>query len=274
MTNRFFVALLFAILMYSPVNAEPRLTEVHEKLLHKAFVDFSDLVDPFSVQVRKNQLFNQTESTASDGSSFQICGELNAKNMFGGYTGWDKFVAIIITKDKGTNLDHAYIVIEGIYGPDVVSNLWPDSPCATEREKKAAEQSSDARFERRQKIEELEAEARRLYESFEQFDTQDDPDVQPGIRFRAYYDRIWSQIRSSWVIPEGVTARVSLVTVVGIRIAEDGEIEQFWIEERSGNEYYDQSALRAIRKANPLPPLPKDLRGEPLDVGINFRYPE
>jgi TonB family protein len=67
---------------------------------------------------------------------------------------------------------------------------------------------------------------------------------------------------------------VSLVTVVAIRIAEDGEIEQSWIEERSGNEYYDQSALRAIRKANPLPPLPKDLRGKPLEVGINFRYPE
>jgi len=255
MTNRFFVALLFAVLIHFPVNAEPRLTEVHEKLLHKAFIDFSDLVDPFSVQIRKIQLYNQTQPTTSDGSNFQICGELNAKNMFGGYTGWDKFVAIITTKDNGTNLDHAYIVTEGIFGSGVDSNLWPDSPCATEREKKA--------------IEELEAEARRLYESF-----QDDPDVQPDIRYIAYYKRIWSQIQFSWVIPEGVTARVSLVTVVGIRIAADGEIEQFWIEEKSGNDYYDQSALRAIRKANPLPPLPKDLRGEPLEVGINFRYPE
>jgi len=256
MTNRFFVALLFAVLMHSSINAEPRLTEVHEKLLHKAFIEFSDLRDPFSVQVRKIQLYNQTESTTSDGSSFQICGELNSKNMYGGYTGWYKFMATITTKDKDTNLDHAYIVTEGIYGFDELSNLWPDSPCVTESEKK--------------EMEELEAETRRLYELF----TQDDPDGQPDIKFKAYYKRIWNQIRSTWVVPEGVTSSESLITVVGIRVAPDGEIEQFWIEERSGNEYYDQSALRAIRKANPLPPLPKNLSGKPLEVGINFRYQE
>lgn len=267
MTNRFFVALLFAVLMHYPVNAEPRLTEVHEKLLHKAFIDFSDLSDPFSVQVRKVQLYNQTESTTSDGSNFQICGELNSKNTFGGYRGWNKFVAIITTKDKGTNLNHANIVTESIYGFDELSNLWPDSPCATESEKK--------------EMEKLEAEVRRLYESFTaeessgpEASSAGGEDSSANIRSRAYYNRIWAKIRSSWVLPEGVTSSTSLITVVGIRIAADGEIERSWIEERSGNDHYDQSVLRAIRKSNPLPPLPRDLGGEPLEVGINFRYPE
>ena len=94
------------------------------------------------------------------------------------------------------------------------------------------------------------------------------------MRFRLYYDRIWNKIRSSWVVPGGVTSRVSLVTVVGIRIAADGKIEQSWIEKKSGNDYYDQSALRAISKANPLPPLPSDFSDDTLEVGINFRYPE
>lgn len=154
-----------------------------------------------------------------------------------------------------------------------------------------------ARLERRRRIEELELQARQLYESFT---SEEDAGAQEGgppaeataagppvtgspggrdgapasIRFRAYYDRIWAQIRSSWVLPEGVTSSTSLVTVVGIRIAADGEIEQFWIEKKSGNDYYDQSALRAIRKANPLPPLPEELSSQPLEVGINFRYPE
>jgi TonB family protein len=75
------------------------------------------------------------------------------------------------------------------------------------------------------------------------------------------------------VIPVGVISEAKLLTVVGIRIAADGEIEQFWIEEKSGNEYYDQSAIRAIGKANPLPPLPEESEA-PLEVGINFRYPE
>lgn len=154
-----------------------------------------------------------------------------------------------------------------------------------------------ARLERRQRIEELEMEARRLYESFTSEDSAGTPDNVPqtrtspagepvtsdstggsdaptNIKFRAYYDRIWSQIRSSWVIPEGVTSRVSLKAVVGIRIAPDGEIQQFWIEKRSGNDYYDQSALRAIRKANPLSPLPDEFGDAPLEVGINFNYPE
>jgi len=187
--------------------------------------------------------------------------------MFGGYTGWNKFVARITTKDKGTNLNRANLVTESIYGFDELSNLWPDSPCAIESEKK--------------EMEKLEAEARRLYESFTAEESSGPEassagggDLSSNIRFRTYYKRIWAKIRSSWVLPEGVTSTASLLAVVGIRIAEDGGIEEFWIEERSGNEYYDQSVLRAIRKANPLPPLPKDLRGEPLEVEINFRYPE
>jgi TonB family protein len=169
------------------------------------------------------------------------------------------------------------------------------SPEEVKKEVKPSGGDEAARLERRKKIEELEREARRLYESFTtDEDTPSQKDVQPDekgfenrsatstptgggtmsdIRFRAYYDRIWAQIRSSWV-PQGVTSQASLITVVGIRIAASGEIEQFWIEKGSGNAYYDQSALRAIRKANPLPALPNELSDAPLEVGVNFRYPE
>jgi len=175
----------------------------------------------------------------------------------------------------------------------------PAEPVAPEEVQKEMQTSGGdeaARLERRKKIEELEMEARRLYESYtnEDIPTEDQArptdttavgppmtnataagnDITANIRFKAYYDRIWAQIKSSWVLPEGVTSRVSLVTVVRIRIAPNGEIEQYGIEERSGNDYYDQSALRAIGRANPLPPLPDELSDAPLEVGINFRYPE
>lgn len=153
-----------------------------------------------------------------------------------------------------------------------------------------------ARLERRQKIEDLEMEARRLYESFtseEDITTEDRTqpdetdavgppaanapsggnDAASNLKSKAYYDRIWAQIRSRWVLPEGVTSKISLVTKVGIRIAADGEIEQSWIEKRSGNDYYDQSALRAIRKANPLPSLPDEMNDKSLELGLNFKYP-
>ena len=153
-----------------------------------------------------------------------------------------------------------------------------------------------ARLERRQRTEELEKKINSLLESItseEDITTEDQTqpvetdgvgppavnasaggnDTPSNIKFRAYYDRIWAKIRSSWV-PQGVTSEASLLTVVGIRIAPDGEIEQSWIEEKSGNDYYDQSALRAIGRANPLAPLPDELSDAPLEVGINFRYPE
>ena len=178
----------------------------------------------------------------------------------------------------------------------VLKPAGSSSPEEAREEIKPSGGDEAARLERRRKIEELEMEARRLYESFtdeEGTSTEDrvyseetsavgppvtntttgGSDITANIRSKAYYDRIWAQIKSSWVLPEGVTSKVSLITVVRIRIAPNGEIEQSWIEERSGNDYYDQSALRAIRKAT-LSPLPDELSDAPLEVGINFRYPE
>ena len=62
--------------------------------------------------------------------------------------------------------------------------------------------------------------------------------------------------------------------VVSLAMSKFGKIEQAWIEKKSGNDYYDQSTLRAIRKANPLPPLPDGFNDSTMEVGINFRYPE
>jgi TonB family protein len=154
-------------------------------------------------------------------------------------------------------------------------------------------------LDRKKRIRELEMRAQKLFEEFSvSRETTSSTDIsvpeepvertsaagsslaggasQPSdLRFRAYYDRIWSQIRASWIVPEGVaTARSGLVTVIGIRITPTGTIEEFWVERKSGNIYYDQSAVRAIRKANPLPLFPSELGSEPLEVGINFRASE
>jgi TonB family protein len=61
-----------------------------------------------------------------------------------------------------------------------------------------------------------------------------------------------------------------LETIIAIRIAKDGQIEEMQFEKRSGNPYLDESALRAIKKANPLPPLPPGIEGDKFDVGVRF----
>jgi colicin import membrane protein len=88
------------------------------------------------------------------------------------------------------------------------------------------------------------------------------------IRFKAYYNTIWEIIRDAWVIPEGVHVQPGLETIVGIRIAKDGRVLQINIESASGNEPFDQSAIRAIEKSSPLPPLPGE--EETMEVGIRF----
>jgi len=91
----------------------------------------------------------------------------------------------------------------------------------------------------------------------------------PDLEFSAYYNDIWKRIRSMWSVPEDLLDQ-DLETVLSIRIARDGTIVDVWMEESSGNSYYDETALRAVRKANPLAPLPEKYTGASMDVGIRF----
>jgi len=58
--------------------------------------------------------------------------------------------------------------------------------------------------------------------------------------------------------------------VVIMKIMRDGEIRDIWFEKRSGNTYFDDSVLKAIKKSNPLPPLPDGFLGPYYDVGVRF----
>jgi TonB family protein len=92
-----------------------------------------------------------------------------------------------------------------------------------------------------------------------------------SIKHKMYYNLIWQRIRSAWVLPEGVLGgKKDLETIIAIRIAKDGRIEDIQFEKKSGNPHLDESALRAIKKANPLPPLPPGFEGDKFDVGVRF----
>ena len=92
-----------------------------------------------------------------------------------------------------------------------------------------------------------------------------------SIKFKIYYNLLWQRIRSVWVLPEeALGGKKNLETIIAIRIARDGQIEDIQFEKKSGNPYLDESALRAIKKANPLPPLPSDIEGDKFDVGVRF----
>ncbi len=88
---------------------------------------------------------------------------------------------------------------------------------------------------------------------------------------RLYCTKIWSRIRRHWVFPEQLLDKGGLVSIVVVRIAQDGTILKVWYEHRSGYALFDQSALEAVQEAGPFPPLPRVLHPGPVEIGIRFR---
>ncbi len=85
--------------------------------------------------------------------------------------------------------------------------------------------------------------------------------------FQRYLEGVSQKIKSAWAYP-AVKPRQQLI--VSIKIRADGQITDAKIEKSSQDPSYDASALRAIQKANPLPPLPSLRYGRILEIGLRF----
>lgn len=86
-----------------------------------------------------------------------------------------------------------------------------------------------------------------------------------GSIFDDYYTKIKNQIWQQWVYP--ATGEKDLEAIISIRIMKDGTISIQKIEKSSGNPLFDKSTIKALTKANPLPPPPYE-----MEVGVRF-YP-
>ncbi len=89
------------------------------------------------------------------------------------------------------------------------------------------------------------------------------------LEYKAYYGKIRQKTQSLWVYTGKDTGK-GIAVVVAIKINKDGNLLDYWIEQRSGNNMFDDSALRAIQKAAPYPALPQELDKETLEIGIRF----
>jgi colicin import membrane protein len=99
-------------------------------------------------------------------------------------------------------------------------------------------------------------------------------DTDVNARMRAYYAMIWSRIKGKWALPQGILPGELLETVIDVTILRSGAVTEMKFEKQSGNRYFDESALKAIRKASPFPPLPAWISEGSLDVGIRFHSSE
>jgi TonB family protein len=90
-------------------------------------------------------------------------------------------------------------------------------------------------------------------------------------KLKTYYHSLWRRIQEEWILPPSLLEEIEdPETVIVIKVRRDGSIVESWFEEKSGSPMYDESAMRAIKKANPLPPFPEELEEDILEVGIRF----
>lgn len=91
----------------------------------------------------------------------------------------------------------------------------------------------------------------------------------------AYARALDEKIRSRWTVPELARKGGQELTVqIRIMIEKDGRVSNVRMEKVSGNPYFDDSVLRAIEKASPLPVPPEQLRGGEDHYEVGFRFHE
>lgn len=96
-----------------------------------------------------------------------------------------------------------------------------------------------------------------------------------ALRLRIYYTKIWDRIRNNWIFPgRTIKGKDNLQAIVVIQIARDGKIIGCRFERRSGNDLFDQSVVKAIRRSDPLPGLPEEYMKATHELGIRFNLSE
>jgi colicin import membrane protein len=92
-----------------------------------------------------------------------------------------------------------------------------------------------------------------------------------GFEFLAYQQRVVTTVKGVWT---NAAPRPGLVAKVRFQIAPNGDVSGVRLEQPSGDGVFDGSALRAVQRANPLPPPPARYVNEFREFVIEFHSEE
>jgi TolA protein len=92
-----------------------------------------------------------------------------------------------------------------------------------------------------------------------------------GIRMQAYQEWVYEMIRAAWILPMPLEEARKFQATALLTVSRDGHVTRSQLLKTSGNPLFDESLLRAIKQADPLPPLPEDYQGESLEVELRFK---
>jgi TonB family protein len=91
-----------------------------------------------------------------------------------------------------------------------------------------------------------------------------------NFEFAYYLQMVRTQIARNWTPPAG--AAPGARAEVYFRVSRAGTITGLRVETSSGNEFFDQTAMRAVVITEQLPPLPLGYAGADLGIHFGFEY--
>jgi TonB family protein len=94
---------------------------------------------------------------------------------------------------------------------------------------------------------------------------------QIGLARRLYYTEVWNAIRREWALDTSRLKGQQLEAIIILVVRRDGKILSHRFEKKSGHALLDESAERAVRKVDTLPPFPKIYSPSQEEIGIRFR---
>lgn len=90
-----------------------------------------------------------------------------------------------------------------------------------------------------------------------------------ALKYPYYFNALTRKIDQNWAPPGAAFAQANEVLVV-FTILKDGNVRDVEIAESSGDAFYDQAALRALRRATPFPALPPGYAEDTMTIYLGF----
>jgi colicin import membrane protein len=87
-----------------------------------------------------------------------------------------------------------------------------------------------------------------------------------------YIDTLKNYIKKYWSVPTWFYAE-GLNTIISLNLKDDGGIKEVKLYKSSGNDYFDNNAMKAIKEAAPFPPPPKTLLEIADNDGLLITFP-
>jgi TonB family protein len=95
-----------------------------------------------------------------------------------------------------------------------------------------------------------------------------------GVDFRPYLIQVLAAVRRNWfaVYPEAAKTGLRGQAVLEFGIAKGGLVTKVIYSSQTGSRPLDEAAVAAISASNPLPPLPKEFKGDRIVLRMTFKY--